>query len=158
MDWRAVNEGSDGRMSSGSSDGDVVQGKGALGGQRVPCARTFLLRGEQKIRLKPHRIDPVKTGDVLVKLSPGGAGVGDPWLRPADKVALDVWNEKITAEAARLIYGVIVDPLTSKVDEAATAKLRSAPPAQRYEAVINEETLDIEIKPMGTGKQAESTR
>jgi len=147
IDWRAVNEGSDGRMSSGSSDGDVVQGKGALGGQRVPRARTFILRGDQKIRLKPHRIDPVKAGDVVVKLSPGGAGVGDPWLRPADKVALDVWNEKITVEAARLIYGVIVDPLTSKVDEAATAKLRSAPPAQRYEAVINEETLDIEIKP-----------
>jgi N-methylhydantoinase B len=164
MDWRAVNEGSDGRMSSGSSDGDVVQGKGALGGQRVPCARTFILRGGEKIRLKPHRIDPVKTGDVVVKLSPGGAGVGDPWLRPADKVALDVSNEKITVEAARLIYGVIVDPITSKVDQAATAKLRASPPAQRYEAVINEETLGIEIKPMGApigapvGKQAESTR
>jgi len=147
VDWRAVNEGSDGRMSSGSSDGDVVQGKGALGGQRVPRARTFILRGDQKIRLKPHRIDPVKTGDVVVKLSPGGAGVGDPWLRPADKVALDVRNEKITVEVARLIYGVIVDPVTLKLDEAATAKLRSMPPAQRYEAVINEETLDIEIKP-----------
>jgi N-methylhydantoinase B len=156
IDWRAVNEGSDGRMSSGSSDGDVVQGKGALGGQRVPCARTFILRGDQKIRLKPHRIDPVKTGDVVVKLSPGGAGVGDPWLRPADKVALDVWNEKITVDVARLIYGVIVDPVTSKVDEAATAKLRASPPTQRYEAVINEETLAIEIKPMET--QAETAR
>jgi hypothetical protein len=61
-----------------------------------------------------------------------------------------------------------VDPVTAKVDEAATAKLRSVPPAQRYEAVINEETMDIEIKPMdapigtpvGTpiGKQTETAR
>jgi len=151
VDWRAVNEGSDGRMSSGSSDGDVVQGKGALGGQRVPRARTFILRGDQKIRLKPHRIDPVKTGDVVVKLSPGGAGVGDPWLRPADRVEMDVKNEKITADVAKLVYGVILDPATLKLDEAATANLRSAPPTQRFEAVINEETLDIEMKPMQTG-------
>ncbi|MBI2315813.1 MAG: hydantoinase B/oxoprolinase family protein, partial [Betaproteobacteria bacterium] len=48
FDWRAVNEGSDGRMATGSSDGDVVQGKGAQGGQRVPLARTFILRGDQK--------------------------------------------------------------------------------------------------------------
>ena len=148
VDWRAVNEGSDGRMSTGSSDGDAVQGKGAQGGQRVPLARTFILRGNQKIRLKPHRNELVKKGDVVVKLSPGGAGVGDPWLRQADKVAQDVWNEKITVDVARLVYGVIVDPCTLQVDEAATCKLRSAPPTQRYEAVINEETLDIEIKPV----------
>ena len=148
MDWRAVNEGSDGRMSSGSSDGDVVQGKGALGGQRVPQARTFILRGDEKIRLKPHRIDPVKTGDVVVKLSPGGGGVGDPWTRPVENVVEDVANEKITAEVARLFYGVVVDPLSLKLDDRATAKLRSAPPDQRYEAVINEATLDIEMKPL----------
>jgi N-methylhydantoinase B len=148
VDWRAVNEGSDGRMSTGSSDGDVVQGKGALGGQRVPLARTFILRGDRKILIKPHRNELVKKGDVVVKLSPGGGGVGDPWLRPADKVALDVRNEKITVDAARLIYGVIVDPVTLKVEESATSKLRSALPAQRYEAVINEEKLEIEMKPV----------
>ena len=147
IDWRAVNEGSDGRMSTGSSDGDVVQGKGAQGGQRVPLARTFILRGDQKIRVKPHRMAEVKKGDVVVKLSPGGGGVGNPWLRPVDKVATDVKNEKITAEVARLVYGVILDPVNMKVDEAATAKLRSSPPAQRFEAVINEETLEIEMKP-----------
>ena len=74
--------------------------------------------------------------------------MGDPWLRPIQQVALDVWNEKITAEVARLVYGVKVDPVTLQVDEAATAKLRASPPAQRYEAVINEESLDIEMKPV----------
>jgi len=147
IDWRAVNEGSDGRMSSGSSDGDVVQGKGAQGGQRVPRARTFVLRGDQKIRVKPHRMTEIKKGDVVVKLSPGGGGVGDPWHRPAEKVEADVLNEKITSDVARLVYGVVVDPVTLRVDQAATEKLRSSAPTQRYEAVINEETLDIEMKP-----------
>jgi len=147
MDWRAVNEGSDGRMSTGSSDGDVVHGKGAQGGQRVPLARTFILRGDQKIRVKPHRIDPVKKGDVVVKLSTGGGGVGDPWERPAEQVAMDVKNEKVSVEAARLIYGVVVDAVSLKLDEAATKKLRASRPKERYEAVINEETLDIELQP-----------
>jgi len=156
IDWRAVNEGSDGRMSSGSSDGDVVQGKGAQGGQRVPRARTFVLRGEQKIRVKPHRMTEIKKGDIVVKLSPGGGGVGDPWTRPVDKVVMDVGNEKITADVAQMVYGVVVDPATLKVDEAATAKLRSAPPPQRYEAVINEETLDIEMQ--ASDEQLEKSR
>ncbi|MBI2959874.1 MAG: hydantoinase B/oxoprolinase family protein [Betaproteobacteria bacterium] len=147
FDWRAVNEGSDGRMSTGSSDGDVVHGKGAQGGQRVPLARTFILRGEQKVRVKPHRIDPVKRGDVVVKLSPGGGGVGDPRERPVERVAMDVRNEKVTVEAARLIYGVAVDPRSLKLDEAATKKLRAKRPEGRYEAVINEQTLEIELKP-----------
>ena len=158
IDWRAVNEGSDGRMNTGSSDGDVVQGKGAEGGQRVPCARTFILRGDQKIRIKPHRMADVKKGDIVVKLSPGGAGIGDPWLRPVEQVAMDVKNEKVSVEASRMIYGVVVNPVSLKVDEASTGKLRSVPPAQRYEAVINEETLDIEIKPMGAGVQTETAR
>ncbi len=151
IDWRAVNEGSDGRMNTGSSDGDVVQGNGAEGGQRVPRARTFILRGDQKIRIKPHRMADVKKGDIVVKLSPGGAGVGDPWLRPVEQVTMDVKNEKVSVEASRMIYGVVVDPVSLKVDETSTAKLRAAKPAERYEAVINEETLDIEIKPMGAG-------
>ncbi|MBI2316750.1 MAG: hydantoinase B/oxoprolinase family protein [Betaproteobacteria bacterium] len=151
IDWRAVNEGSDGRMNSGSSDGDAVQGKGAEGGQRVPCARTYILRGDQRIRVKPHRMSEVKTGDIVVKLSPGGAGVGDPWLRPPEQVAMDVKNERLSVDAARLIYGVVVEPATSKLDQAATAKLRANRPGERFEAVVNEETLEIELKPYSEG-------
>ena len=156
IDWRALNEGSDGRMATGSSDGDVTQGKGAQGGQPVPRCRTMILRGDQRIRVKPHRMAEIKQGDIVVKLSAGGAGVGDPFERPVDKVVMDVRDEKVTADAARLIYGVVVDPVTLKVDEAATRELRSAPPAQRYEGVVNEETLDIELKPVGS--QTEDAR
>ncbi|MBI4291404.1 MAG: hydantoinase B/oxoprolinase family protein, partial [Betaproteobacteria bacterium] len=149
VDWRAINEGADGRMATGSSDGDVVQGKGAAGGQRVPLARTFILRGDQKIRVKPHRMAEVKKGDILVKLSPGGAGVGDPWQRPPEQVAMDLKNEKVSVEAARLIYGVVVNPASLELDEAATATLRANRPAERFEASIDEEMLNIVLKPVG---------
>ena len=149
IDWRALNEGSDGRMATGSSDGDVIHVKGAQGGRPNPNARTFILRGKEKIRIKPHRMADIKRGDIVVKLSPGGAGVGDPWERPIDKVVTDVRRDLVTVEAARLIYGVVIDPATLCADEAATRKLRSAPPTQRYGAVINEQTLDIELKVVG---------
>ena len=154
IDWRAVNEGSDGRMATGSSDGDVTRVKGAQGALPNPTSRTFLLRGEQKIRVKPHRMQEIRKGDVVVKLSAGGAGVGDAWERPVESVVTDVRDHKITAQAARLIYGVVLDPVTLRVDEAATRKLRSSLPAERYEAVVNEEALKIEIKPFGADAEA----
>jgi hypothetical protein len=61
----------------------------------------------------------------------------------------DVRREMVTIEAARLIYGVVIDPATLKVDEAATQQLRASPPSRRYEAVINEDALDIELQPVG---------
>jgi len=88
----------------------------------------------------------------MVKLSGGGAGVGDPLERPVDKVVTDVRREMVTVEAARLIYGVVIDPTTLKVDDEATRKLRASPPTQRYEAVVNEDTFDIELRPVGESK------
>src|SRR3990172_7574377 len=76
--WEAFNEGGDGGMATGSSDGDEVQGFGALGGQPSPLCRTYILRGSEKLRIKPHRLVDIKTSDVVVKLSSGGGGVGDP--------------------------------------------------------------------------------
>jgi N-methylhydantoinase B len=152
IDWRALNEGSDGRMATGSSDGDFIQAKGAQGGQPIPCSRTFILRGEERIRVKPHRLADLKAGDIVVKLSGGGAGVGEPWERPIEKVVTDVRREMVSIEAARLIYGVVIDPLTRQADAAATRRLRSQPPQRRYEAVVDEEALDIELKPVDEQK------
>jgi len=62
----------------------------------------------------------------------------------------------VTVEAARLIYGVVIDPTTFKVDEVATRKLRASPPTRRYEAVINEDRLDIELRPVGESKEQDA--
>ena len=123
--WEAVNEGTDGQMATGSSDGDEVQGFGALGGQPAPVCRTYLRRNGDDIRVKPHRLVPVKTGDVLVKHSSGGGGVGDPAERDPEMVREDVENELVTLDAAQEVYKVVIDAKTLTVDPEATKRLRS---------------------------------
>jgi N-methylhydantoinase B len=125
LHWEAFNEGSDGQMATGSSDGDVVQGFGALGGEPTPVSRTYLRRNGEDIRVKPHRLVPVKTGDVLVKHSSGGGGVGNPAERDPELVREDVENEFVSLENAKEIYRVVIEPDTLKVDHQATEALRA---------------------------------
>ena len=146
IEWRAVNEGSDGRMATGSSDGDTTQMPGAHGGYPSPLSRTFLVRDGKPLRVKTHRMVEIKHGDEVVKISGGGGGVGLPTERPPHLVALDVKNEMVSVEAARKIYGVEVDAVTFTVDREETGRLRSQLPA-KWEVVINEKTLEVELAP-----------
>jgi N-methylhydantoinase B len=66
----------------------------------------------------------LRAGERVYHRQAGGGGWGDPLLRPPSAVAEDVKNEKVSAMAARELYGVIVRPNTCIVDEAATAALR----------------------------------
>jgi len=150
IDWRAINEGTDGRMATGSSDGDSTPGAGAQGGYPSPCSRTFILRDGKVMRIKPHRMVEIKKGDQVVKISGGGGGVGLPTDRPAELVSLDVKNGMITVDAARKIYGVAVDSVTFAIDEEETRRLRAQAP-EDWEVVINEETLSVEIAPARAG-------
>lgn len=145
VDWRATNLGTDGRMATGSSDGDEMLGKGVLGGYPTPPCRTYLQRDGELIRVKPHRMQEVKRGDVLIKLSSGGAGVGDPRERPIDAVVRDVRDEMVSVEAAKRIYGVVLDPETFDVDVKATEKLRSQEIPEAVAVVVDEEALDVEL-------------
>ena len=106
--WAAVNEGSDSGIATGSSDGDEVQGFGALGGLPSPQSRTYIVHGEEKSRLKPHRLGMVKTGDVVEKFSSGGGGVGDPAERDPEAARQDVENELVSLQAARDVYKVVI--------------------------------------------------
>jgi N-methylhydantoinase B len=124
--WEAINEGTDGQMATGSSDGDEVLGFGALGGQPSPTCRTYIRRTGEDIRVKPHRLVPVKEKDILVKHSSGGGGVGKPEERDPQLVADDLKKEFITPETARNVYKVAVDRVTFEVDEKATKALRAA--------------------------------
>ena len=51
-------------------------------------------------------------GDLVRMFTATGGGYGNPFKRPAEKVAWDVKNEYITVEQAKADYGVIVDPET----------------------------------------------
>ena len=95
-----------------------------LGGHPTPPCRTYIRRGEELIRVKPHRMAQLKTGDVVVKHSSGGAGVGHPAERDPQKVREDVVNELVSLESARDVYRVVLDPVTLQVDEEKTRVLR----------------------------------
>jgi N-methylhydantoinase B len=66
----------------------------------------------------------LKPGDAHRISSGGGGGYGPPFERPADVVAEDVRQGYVSVEAARELYGVVVDAQTFVVDRAATEKLR----------------------------------
>lgn len=126
INWVAVNEGGDGVIATGSSDGDEIQGFGALGGEPVPQSRTWILRGSEKIRLKPHRLVPIKSGDIVDKESSGGGGVGNPSERDPEMVREDVENELVSRAAAQDIYKVVLDASGRKVDVTKTNALRKS--------------------------------
>ncbi|MFQ5859020.1 MAG: hypothetical protein ACE5LU_25755 [Anaerolineae bacterium] len=62
--------------------------------------------------------------DVVSLRLPGAGGYGDPLERGPALVLRDVRDGKVSLEAARRDYGVIIDPETWTVDEAATADCR----------------------------------
>jgi len=54
----------------------------------------------------------------------GGGGYGDPRARSVDRVLSDLRDGYVSHEAARDEYGVVVDPETDELDDAATRSLR----------------------------------
>ena len=69
-------------------------------------------------------VSDVPAGTLYVQEAGGGGGFGDPRERPAELVAHEVRDGIISPEAAREIYGVVVDPETSSLDIAETETLR----------------------------------
>jgi N-methylhydantoinase B len=63
-------------------------------------------------------------GQRLYHRQAGGGGHGDPLRRDPAAVAHDARNDKVSAEAARQQYGVVLDGQTFAVDEEATRRLR----------------------------------
>ena len=123
--WESVNEGSEAMVATGSSDGELTQGPGAVGGEPTPFSKMFIKRGEEMIRARNHRMHKLFPGDVIVKLSGGGAGVGKPEERNPEKVRRDVLKGVVSIERARDVYKVAIDPATLLVDAQATRALRN---------------------------------
>lgn len=106
---------------------------GGLAGR--PC-RTTIRRKDGTVYTVPTRqILTLETGDVLVIETGGGGGYGDPLRRPPAKVLADVLDRKVSREAARSRYGVVLagaaEGDAAAVDEAATAALRAGMAAAR---------------------------
>ena len=69
---------------------------------------------------------PLKKGDIIRVETPGAGGYGDPMKREPEKVLKDVIKKKVSVEAAKKDYGVVVvsDGVHYQVDEQATKALR----------------------------------
>jgi N-methylhydantoinase B len=100
---------------------------GVSGGQPgQPSAHKFTTRDgiESILPTMPMTSYIARPGDVLHVTGSGGGGFGDPFAREPERVLEDVREGKVTVEAARRDYGVVLTPDQGAVDWTATDVLR----------------------------------
>jgi N-methylhydantoinase B len=98
---------------------------GLFGGRAASRWQTSVQRQDGGVEQVPSKSRlTLAAGDVLRVLTGGGGGHGDPFERPAAAVLSDVLDGKVSLQAARESYGVVIE--AEMVDEAATRRLRSA--------------------------------
>ncbi|MEJ2122295.1 MAG: hydantoinase B/oxoprolinase family protein [Alphaproteobacteria bacterium] len=122
----------DGEELTGIAFGDGLEegarAFGLFGGADGP-RNTLTLNypdGQERVPRAKEVVRNIPTGVLYRQQAGGGGGYGDPFDRPAALVADDVRNELVSIARAAEDYGVVVDPASFAVDEAATDKLRSA--------------------------------
>ncbi len=95
-----------------------------LAGGGAATGSINLLKGDDGEQVLPTMISTTMTeGQQLYHRQPGGGGWGDPFERNPQAVARDVQNDKVSVEAAREHYGVVLNG--GEVDAEATTKLRA---------------------------------
>ena len=67
---------------------------------------------------------PVASGTMIRIETCGGGGYGPAWERDPERVLKDVLEEKISAERAREVYGVVIDANDGSIDAARTSERR----------------------------------
>ena len=98
---------------------------GVNGGEPGTRGRKWLDRADgtrEVLASKIHDV-PVKPGDVLHFVTWGGGGWGDPLIRDAQLIALEVRRGLVSADGA-LRYGVVCDE-DGVINAAETEKLRA---------------------------------
>ena len=98
---------------------------GLFGGRPGAVWSTEVVRGSGEVEVVPSkRAFTLAAGDELRILSGGGGGHGSPLEREPGWVLADVLDGKVSADAARSVYGVVLDLAARAVDEEATEELR----------------------------------
>ena len=85
--------------------------KGVLGGRPgAPSRGSGSIRADGTVEDLPSKITNVSihAGDLIWMSEPGGGGYGDPLDREPERVLEDLLDEKISPEACRDVYGVVV--------------------------------------------------
>ena len=97
---------------------------GLQGGAPGGPSYNILNPGEDQRVLTTMGTAPMRRGDLIRHELASGGGWGDPLERDPAMVLADFLDEKVTADHARQVYGVVIDPATQRVDIEATDKLR----------------------------------
>ena len=134
----------------------LLQPFGAAGGQAGAGSLYILNPGTEKERPNPTKTDfmPIKEGDLLRILTPGGGGWGDPLDREPEKVLEDLRLDRISLDAARREYGVLIDPdsielLDGQTDQERKKLRDSRPPlkivdrGERFRRLLAEERISL---------------
>jgi N-methylhydantoinase B len=79
--------------------------QGLFGGAPGQRAGSYVLRAGQRIPIGSKQSFALSKGDVLVMMTGGGAGYGDPAGRPRERVARDLAQGFIGPRTARRVYG-----------------------------------------------------
>ena len=88
-------------------------------------ARGYHMRDEEVLEeIDSNRIITVKPGERYRSQTSGGGGAGKPYCRDPEAVREDVLNKKVSIEAAKLEYGVVLNTQDLALDQEATAALR----------------------------------
>jgi N-methylhydantoinase B len=100
---------------------------GLFGGRSARRGRAFVVRRDgTREEVPSKRMLVLHPGDQLWEYVAGGAGWGDPLERDPDRVLADVRDGKVSVDAARAEYGVVVISPAAAVDHDATKECREA--------------------------------
>lgn len=107
------------------SDGNINGPQGVRGGGAGGTSDQWVEEpGGKRRPLTAFGMQHIGEGEMLVAISTGGGGYGDPRGRDVQLVAEDVREKWITPERARAVYRVALDA-SGTVDRAATQTLRA---------------------------------
>ncbi len=104
-------------------DRTIFPATGFLGGQSGAVGEIELTDGSRPHPKTRYTLQP---GEQVTLRLPGGGGFYSPLERDPAAVAADVRQGYVSVTAAATAYGVVIDPKTCTVDEAATKQLRAA--------------------------------
>ena len=98
---------------------------GLRGGKPGAGNESQVLDPEGKVAQVP-RTDkyPLPAGHRVRMLTGGGGGYGNPFERDPEQVRLDVLGGAVSLKSAAEDYGVVIDPVTRRVDMEATRASR----------------------------------
>jgi len=117
----------DGQLTTRGTGRFRLPPAGVEGGLPGAPGRYVLNEGTDcELRLPTMKTNhPLRAGDVLTGYCAAGGGYGDPRKREPQRVLDDVRAGVVTREAARVTYGVVVNPEATEVDIQATRLLRA---------------------------------